>query len=117
MSNRKKFENIRNLIFAILERRQEINFKQTELGREIGLSQKQYSRIETGEVVLKVQVFLQIAHALKINPCDLLNKSGVLKEFSPSNNSKLINQLTAENVELKKRNQFLEQIINKLSDK
>lgn len=117
MKSNKKIENIKDLTFSILKQRQQKNFKQTQLGTEIGLSQKQYSRIETGEVVLKLQVFLQIAHVLSINPCDLLDDSGLLKEFPPSEKSKIISKQKTEISELKERNLLLEKIMNKLSNK
>lgn len=117
MNSKKKFDNLKNLIFSILKRRQDLNFKQTHLGREIGISQKQYSRIETGDAVLKLQVFLQIAYALKINPCDLLEQSELLSDFPLCEKSRNINHLMEEITDLKKRNTFLEHIINKFPDK
>jgi len=117
MSNKRKFEDISNLLFLILNYRQKSNSKQSSIGREISLSQKQYSRIESGEVALKLKVFLQIAYALKINPCDLLEESGLLKEFSPCKKTLKINQLQEEITELKRRNTVLEEILTSHPEK
>lgn len=115
MSNNKKFEDFSNLRFKIMKYRQLLNNKQTSIGRDIGLSQKQYSRIESGEVILKLQVFLQIAQVLNINPCDLLEESGLLEEFAPCKKSDIITQLNAQIAELKEQNSFLKDIIHKLN--
>lgn len=117
MSNKRKFEDISNLLFLILSYRQSSNNKQTSLGMEIGLSQKQYSRIESGNVELKLQVFLQIAHALKINPCDLLEESGLLNAFPPCKQTLKTVQLIEEIKELKRRNDILEKILTNNGNK
>lgn len=114
MESIRKFGDFSNLLFKILDYRQSLNNKQTSIGRDIGLSQKQYCRIETGKVKLKLQVFLQIAHSLHINPCDLLEESGLLKEFAPCKKSETITQLKAQIAELKKQNAFLKEVIHKL---
>ena len=114
MKSTKKFGDLSNLRFKIMGYRQLINNKQASMGRDIGLSQKQYSCVESGEVKLKLQVFLQIAHALNLNPCDLLEESGLLKEFTPCKKSEKITQLKAQIAELKKQNAFLEEVIHKL---
>ncbi len=116
MNTKKRFENIKCINFSILKRREELNFKQTQLGTDISLSQKQYSRVESGEVKLKLQVFLQIAHALNVNPCDLLTKSGILKGFPDCEKTVTIFQLNEQMNELIRRNTFLETILNKLPE-
>lgn len=117
MTATSRFENTADLLIAILKYRNSSNLKQSSIGREIGLSQKQYSRIEAGDVTLKFKMFLLIAQALKLNPCDLLEESGLLKEFSPCKKAIKIIQLQEEIVELKKRNMLLEQIFTNNQDK
>ncbi len=115
MVSTRKFKDLSNLLFKIMKYRQLINIKQASMGREIGLSQKQYSRIESGDVVLKLQVFLQIAQVLNINPCDLLEESGLLEVFAPCKKSEIITQLNAQIAELKEQNSFLKDILQKLN--
>jgi len=117
MNATNKFKNIDDLLFAILKYRNSSNLKQSSIGREIGLSQKQYSRIEAGDVTLKFKIFLRIALALKLNPCDLLEESDLLKEFGPCKKAIKILQLQEEIEELKKRNMLLEQIFTNNQDK
>lgn len=114
MESTKKFGDLSNLRFKIMDYRQLSNNKQASVGRDIGLSQKQYSNIEAGKVELKLQVFLQVAYSLHINPCDLLDESGLLKEFAPCKKSEIITQLKAQIVELKEQNSFLKDVIHKL---
>lgn len=114
MTGTKKFGDFGKLLLNILLYRQSNNIKQTSIGREIGLTQKQYSRIESGDVQLKLQVFLQIAHALNMNPCDLLEESGILEGFAPGKKSEHINRLEARIAELEEHNSFLKDVIHKL---
>ena len=93
------------------------NQKQTNMGREIGVRQKQYSHIESGNVVLKLQVFLQIADILKIHPSDLLEQSGLLKDFPPCEKTNTINRLESEIAVLKTQNKLLNYISDNIPDK
>lgn len=54
MTSTKKFGDFGKLLLNILLYRQSNNIKQTSIGREIGLTQKQYSKIESGDVQLKL---------------------------------------------------------------
>lgn len=57
---------------AIRERREARRMKQSALGSEIGLSQAQVSRLETGESLPSVPQIKRIAAALGCKPADLI---------------------------------------------
>ena len=111
MTDHSKNFNVDDLVNLILKRRQAINLKQSALGMELGLSQKQYCMIESGQVNLKLETFLRLADVLDINPSDLLTQAGLLKEFPSCEKSKQIDQLIEENKGLRTINQWLQQLV------
>ena len=62
--------NIAERIKAIREQK---NYSQTYLAQELGISQKAYSKIETGETKLTVDNLFRIASALETTVYELLN--------------------------------------------
>ena len=69
------------LLITISRLRQKENYSQAYMAFRMRISQKQYSYIEAGKSKLKLADILLIAKILEINPIDLLEISGLLKEF------------------------------------
>jgi transcriptional regulator with XRE-family HTH domain len=52
--------------------REERNLTQEYMAAELGISQNNYSQIETGKAAIKVQMLLEIARILDVDPSTLL---------------------------------------------
>ncbi|WP_420576432.1 helix-turn-helix domain-containing protein [Ekhidna sp.] len=53
------------------------SISQEGVANSLGISQKSYSRIESGATSLKVSQLQEIANILKVNPGELLDSSGI----------------------------------------
>ncbi len=58
---------------AIMKRRQALKLSQEDLAGEAELTREYISKVENGHVNFSIDVFLQLAKALKIDPAKLLN--------------------------------------------
>jgi transcriptional regulator with XRE-family HTH domain len=87
------------------------------MGYRMGLSQKQYCRIEAGKSQIKLKHFLRLSFELDIHPCILLCQTGLADEFIPCEKSLLIQQQKDEIQKLEKRNKLLENILEKITSK
>jgi transcriptional regulator with XRE-family HTH domain len=62
------------LVSVLIEAREAASITQAELARRIGTQQSVVSKIERRERRLDVVEFIEIAHALNIEPDDLLRR-------------------------------------------
>lgn len=99
-------------------------YSQDFMAEKLNISQKQYSRIESGNAKLDVDRLKQISEVLEIDPSILLNDDTVtFNNFKKSNNlannfgniyissEKYIEHLTEENKYLKEQNERLMKIL------
>lgn len=123
---RKPGERIKNL-------REERNYSQQYLATKLGISQKAYSKIETGETKLSVDNLLKIAEILETTINDILETNGstVYNNFSTHNGegivinkavSDKINELyekiiSAKNEEIQRLQQQNETLLNSINSK
>ncbi|MFT4152746.1 helix-turn-helix domain-containing protein [Parafilimonas sp.] len=107
------------------------NFTQQYMADELGISQNAYSKIELNKSKLNVNIAEHIANILQISLADLLNKNDPVISFNESNldksfdhkqleiqksfYEKRISILEAELDTLKKREEQLLRLIEKLS--
>jgi transcriptional regulator with XRE-family HTH domain len=90
------------------------NFKQEDLAGFLGISQRAYSKIETGETQIKLERLEEIAKLLDVALVDLLPEGlhqqiGTVN-YSQVGNGKFINQTSPHEKEL------YDKIINRLSE-
>lgn len=110
-------------------------YSQEYMGKQLGISQKGYSALETGEVPLSLDRLSKIAEVLDVNVFDLLafdekvlfnnynhsNQTGFFGTFygNVSNGElyeKVIKQLEKENAHLKKQIEKLHALFDKLGN-
>lgn len=58
----------------LIQQRQQTGMTQTELAEELGRPQSFVSKYERGERRLDLIEFLEIAHVLKIDPCNFITR-------------------------------------------
>ncbi len=63
-----------DLPYKIKRLRELRNYTQEYMAGRLGISQRGYSKIESGKSTLSVQRLRQIAEALECNPADLMEK-------------------------------------------
>jgi len=73
----------------IYKRRQQLNYTQSYVGLKLRISQKQYSRIESGETKLKLDDFLRLCKVLDMHPFVVLEESRLIADFQEYEKSKL----------------------------
>lgn len=69
--------NVKDITQKIVKLREEKNYSQTYLADKLGMSQKAYSKIETGETKLTVFHLMKIAEVLEVNLTELFDASNV----------------------------------------
>jgi predicted transcriptional regulator len=99
----------------VMKRRQKLSYTQSYMGYKMGLSQKQYCRIEAGKSQIKLKHFLKLSLVLEIHPCVLLCQSGLADGLVPCEKTAIIDQQKDEIQRLEKRNKLLESILEKLT--
>jgi transcriptional regulator with XRE-family HTH domain len=72
----------------IYNRRQKLNFSQSYVALKMKLSQKQYSRIESGETNLKLNDLIRLCKALDLNPCEVLKEAHLVEGCKDCEKSK-----------------------------
>jgi transcriptional regulator with XRE-family HTH domain len=126
-----------NFSTEVLERVRKLRgfkeYSQEYMGKQLGLTQKGYSALETGEVPLSIDRLSKIAEILEVDVFELLsfdekilfnnynhsNQTGFFGTFygNVSNGElyeKIVKQLEAENTHLKQQIEKLHKIIDKL---
>ena len=102
------------LLSLILKIRQQKNYSQAYLAYKVGLSQKQYSFLESGKTQFKLFHLISVANILEINPCDLLDLSGMLNNSVTSKKDKIIEQQSSIITNLQTKNKYVELVNMKL---
>lgn len=105
---------MKKLLIAILRIRQQKNFSQAYMAYKMGLSQKQYSFLESGKTQFNLSYLIKIGILLEINPCDLLEQSGLLNDSVISQKDKVIAHQSEIIEQLNNKNKYIELINNKL---
>lgn len=72
----------------IYNRRQQLNFSQSYVASKMKLSQKQYSRIESGETNLKLNDLIRFCKVLDLNPCEVLKEAHLVEGCKDCEKSK-----------------------------
>lgn len=81
----------------IMQRRKQLNIKQSELAKMLNISDKQISNIENGKSFPKLNNFILLCNILKCNSDYFL--SGILKTTVKENISDLVAMLSIEEQE------------------
>lgn len=79
---------MRTIYSIIYKRRQQLNYTQSYVGLKLRLSQKQYSRIESGETKLKLNDFVRLCKVLELNPCEVLKEAHLVEGCQDCEKSK-----------------------------
>lgn len=74
--------NLRNITSKIVEERIRRNYSQTYLAEKMGISQKAYSKIETGETRITIQNLISISEILNIDFLDFFEESSSAPKYS-----------------------------------
>ncbi len=102
---------MRTIYSIIYKRRQQLNYTQSYVGLKLRLSQKQYSRIESGETNLKLDDFIRLCRILNIHPCDVLEEANMIAGFQECEKSKIIAVQKEKLLELEKKCNLLESML------
>jgi transcriptional regulator with XRE-family HTH domain len=82
--------------------REQKNYSQTYLAEKLGISQKAYSKIETGDTKLTVDYLFKISEILEVNINELLNAESlsIYNNYHTHNGKGIVvNKHTSEKVE------------------
>jgi len=102
---------MKTIISIIYKRRQQLNYAQSYVASKMRLSQKQYSRIESGETNLKLDDFIRLCRILDIHPCDVLEETNMVAGFQECEKSKIIAVQKEKLLELEKKCNMLESML------
>jgi len=102
---------MKTIISIIYKRRQQLNYAQSYVASKMKLSQKQYSRIESGETNLKLDDFIRLCRILNIHPCDVLEEANMIAGFQECEKSKIIAVQKEKLLELEKKCNLLESML------
>ncbi len=115
--------HLEKLSTTIMKARFRKGFSQTFMAHKLGISQKSYSHIESGQCKLDLIRFLRIADYTEMHPMFIIEKiiegtaSWETIETKEAALAREIEKLEAQIVYLKSHNTFLKETVNKLLDK
>jgi len=95
----------------IVELRKDSDLTQSQLGKEIGVSQQIIASYENGQRNFPIVRLLDLAEVLEISPCELLTGS---IEPQPKHKSRLDEQLAAVKKLPAKKRQFVSEFLETL---
>jgi transcriptional regulator with XRE-family HTH domain len=101
----------------IYKRRQQLNYTQSFVALKMNLSQKQFSRIESGETNLKLDDYIRLCKILEMHPCDILDEANLVTDLRVSEKSKLIGVQKEKLLELEKKCIMLESMLSNRPEK
>lgn len=81
-SHKRRSNHLEAIGKAVREVRMKHNLTQEQVGHELGLTQKDFSRIERGEHAVSIERFWQVATALDIEPSKLLQIAETINRAS-----------------------------------
>jgi len=111
---------IERLSALIIKARIGKGFSQTFMASQLGISQKSYSQLESGEIRMGLQRFLQIVHTTEMHPMVLINKitkGAAYWDTADTQETALSKEIVRLNDEirfLKSENSFLKSTIDKI---